>query len=688
MAFQPTPYTVPLGLATLLSGAIALYAGWAYRRRDVERRSVGLFALAMATVSFWSGTYAIQLSTVSLSAKVYWVRWANTATLVAPTIWLLFALAYADHEEWLTPRVYGLLLVEPVVGVVANWTTALGGLMWKDFGRVQPSSFYLLDRTLGPLFVAHAVYSYLLVLLGGLLIVAKVHRSSRMYRGQAALLVGGTALPLLTNVGYMVGLGPDHVNLTPVAFAGTGLAFAVAIFHYGLLDVIPVARKTVIESMHEGYLVTDETGTVVDANPAARAFLDAADESIVGRPVRDVFPATEDLLPERELDAEGEARTEITVSASGERRHLDVTATPLYQDDYVGTLAVLRDITERRRRERRFRKLIENASDLITVLDEDGTIVYQSPSVDPLLGYEHGETEGKSVFNRIHPDDREDLVAEFRRAVNDPEYTTRTEYRVRAADGEWRVHEMVGRNLLEDPDVEGFVVNARDVTERVERERALERTNERLERFASIVSHDLRNPLNVAEGYVELLEADGEAVEAIEDSHERMHRIIEDVLTLAREGAEVSDRDPVRLGALAEDAWDFVDTKDATLEVTDDGTVRADESRLSRALENLFRNAVEHGRRDVTITVGRIDDGNGGSDATDEAGFYVADDGPGLPDDELGSPFEMGVTGSGDGTGFGLAIVADVVEAHGWEITAGESESGGARFDITGLEVE
>jgi len=724
MAFQPTPYTVPIVLATLMSGAIALYAGWAYRRRSVELRSVGLFALAMVAVAFWGGTYAIQLSSVSLEAKVYWVRWANTATLVAPTTWLLFAMAYADHEEWLTPRIYALLLVEPIVGFVANWTTLLGGLMWRGFARVQPSSFSLLERTLGPLFVTHAVYSYVLILLGGLLIVAKVHRSPRMYLGQAALLIVGAALPLVTNVGYMLGLGPKHVNPTPVAFAGSGLAFAVAIFHYGLLDVIPVARDTVIESMHEGYLVIDETGQVIDSNSAAKGFLDATDESIVGRPIRSVFPAAEDLLTSQALETEGEVRTETTVSANGDRCHLDVMATALSNDEYVGTLFVLRDITERRRRERRFRKLIENSSDLITVIDEDGTIAYQSPSIERLLGYDPDDLEGTSVFERIHPADREELVAEFRRGLEDDEHTTRTEYRVQAADGEWRVQEMIGRNLLEDPDVEGVVVNARDVTERVERERALERTNERLERFASIVSHDLRNPLNVAEGYVDLLEEESEAVEAIQESHERMHRIIEDVLTLAREGAEVSDREPVGLQDLAEDAWEFVDTKGATLEVTVDGTVRADESRLSRALENLFRNAVEHGstsprsqahedavkhgstsprsqahedavkhgRKDVTITVGRIvedgTDGTDGSDSTDAVGFYVADDGSGLPNEVADSAFEMGVTGADDGTGFGLAIVADVVEAHGWEITAGESESGGARFDITDVDLE
>ncbi|WP_436931307.1 ATP-binding protein [Halosimplex halobium] len=211
---------------------------------------------------------------------------------------------------------------------------------------------------------------------------------------------------------------------------------------------------------------------------------------------------------------------------------------------------------------------------------------------------------------------------------------------------------------------------------RAERE-ALERQNERLERLAGIVSHDLRNPLTVAKGRLELVadETDDEHVAAIERAHDRMETLIEDLLALAREGEGATDPEPVALAAAARECWEHVGTGDATLVVDAASTVRADPGRLQQLLENCVRNAVEHGGGDVTVTVGDCEDG-----------FYVADDGPGIPEDERERVFEAGYTSTDDGTGLGLNIVAGIAESHGWDVAVHESEGGGARFEFTGVE--
>lgn len=213
--------------------------------------------------------------------------------------------------------------------------------------------------------------------------------------------------------------------------------------------------------------------------------------------------------------------------------------------------------------------------------------------------------------------------------------------------------------------------------DRIEREQELQAQNERLEEFTSIVSHDLRNPLNVAEGYIDLYkeDPDSEHLEAVARAHGRMGALLDDLLELAREGADVSDLEPVQLAALCRDCWENVDTAEATLVVDSERTVQADRSRLAQLLENLVRNAVEHGGDDVTTTVGEID-----------GGFYVADDGEGIPADEREHVFEYGYSSQNEGTGFGLPIVQEIVKGHGWEIGVTESEAGGARFEITGLE--
>jgi len=210
-------------------------------------------------------------------------------------------------------------------------------------------------------------------------------------------------------------------------------------------------------------------------------------------------------------------------------------------------------------------------------------------------------------------------------------------------------------------------------------ERELERQNERLEEFVSAVSHDLRNPLEIATGYLELfeknLEDDGDHVdhlETVDRALERMSVLIEDTLTLAREGRRVDEFEDVLLEDVTAESWEAVDSDGARLEITTEETVSADKGRLRRVFENLFRNSIEHGGNVVTIEVG---------DLESAPGFYVADDGPGIPPGERDRVFERGYS-TGNTTGFGLAIVEKIVTAHGWAIDVTESERGGARFEI------
>ena len=239
-------------------------------------------------------------------------------------------------------------------------------------------------------------------------------------------------------------------------------------------------------------------------------------------------------------------------------------------------------------------------------------------------------------------------------------------------------------------------LNAAARTSRLhERSAELERQNDRLAEFASVVSHDLRNPLNVAQGRVELArdECDSEHLDAVAGAHERMDTLIADLLTLAREGERVSETEPVRLSAVVDSCWRTVETANATLTVEDDLWLRADESRLRQLVENLMRNAVEHGGDDVAIAVGVLGDGKGAgrkggaSDGTtDEVGFFVEDDGPGIPEADRDQVFDAGYSTSREGTGFGLRIVEQVATAHGWGVRVVEGRDGGARFEVTGVE--
>jgi len=205
----------------------------------------------------------------------------------------------------------------------------------------------------------------------------------------------------------------------------------------------------------------------------------------------------------------------------------------------------------------------------------------------------------------------------------------------------------------------------------------IKRQNERLEEFTSIVSHDLRSPLNVLMAAIELAEETGdpEEFERCRRAIERMDQLIDDLLSLARQGEMVADLEWVSLATIANDSWETVEGAQATLEIETEETIRADKNRLRELLENLFSNAIEHGGRDVTVRVADI-----------QSGFYVEDDGPGIPEDERESIFEPGYSTSPEGTGFGLSIVSSIAQAHGWDIHITSSVTGGVRIEFTGVE--
>jgi signal transduction histidine kinase len=226
---------------------------------------------------------------------------------------------------------------------------------------------------------------------------------------------------------------------------------------------------------------------------------------------------------------------------------------------------------------------------------------------------------------------------------------------------------------------------------RDEYEAELERRNERLDQFASVVSHDLRNPLNVAQMRLELAR-DGhgtdEHLSTVADAHDRMEALIQDVLELARTGETVGQTEPVGLASVAASAVANTGLDAASLTVEADARLVADRERLTTVFENLFRNAVEHASTgsdlpaddtasSVNVYVGPLDDG-----------FYVEDDGPGIPLHEQGRIFESGYSTDADGTGLGLAIVSGVADAHGWSVSVTNGAYGGARFEFRDVAFE
>jgi len=354
----------------------------------------------------------------------------------------------------------------------------------------------------------------------------------------------------------------------------------------------------------------------------------------------------------------------------------------IHLDSQNQFVVIARDITKRKESKHRLseerafiRQSLNALDDVFYVFDPDREIVRWNARLSELTGYadeEIAEMEPTDFFPNDHAPRIADAVEEI---FETGRTTVQADYLTKS--GERIPHELTGVRLTDsEGDVLGFAGVGRDLRDRREYERQLEQRNKRLEEFASIISHDLRNPLNVAQGRLDLAQddCDSKHLDAVGDAQSRIQQLIEELLTLAREGEIALNPEAVSLPDLAQESWQGVMTEDAVLSIEEEATVWADESSLRQIFENLFRNAIEHSGQNVTVRVGLLDE---------EDGFYVADDGPGIPAIERTTVFKSGVTTSEDGIGAGLSIVMRVADAHDWDVRVTESSDGGARFEIT-----
>jgi PAS domain S-box-containing protein len=338
----------------------------------------------------------------------------------------------------------------------------------------------------------------------------------------------------------------------------------------------------------------------------------------------------------------------------------------------------------------RFAALFENVPDAALqyrVVDGRPVVDQVNSAFVRVFGYDPEAAVGEPVTSLLVPADDRDAARELHAAVTNGE---RIDDDVRRrTDGGTRRFLLRSVPFADDDETQSGYFIYTDVTAMKERERELERQNERLDAFTGVVSHDLRNPLSVARGYADLAAQTGDASHVAEviDQLDRMDTMLDELLTLASQGEVVGDTERVDVETVARRAWSHVETGDATLSVdVDQQAVDADAGRLQELLENLVRNSVEHGAGSDARSAA-ADGGANGLSVTvgalvDDDGFFVADDGVGIPESDRDAVMEMGYSTASDGTGFGLGIVSEIARAHDWSVAVTESRDGGARFEV------
>ncbi len=465
------------------------------------------------------------------------------------------------------------------------------------------------------------------------------------------------------------------------------------------------------EQSRLGVIEWDENFETVRVNDSAEEILGYAEQELLGESWDRLVPTTDhdgpDDLASSLLDAEGGYRSTIqNIRKDGERIVCE-WHNRVVTDDAGRVVAVFsqcQDVTDRKERKQAITNLHDVAADLAECESRNELYETTVEATNAMPAFDHAGIalqdggklqvqrasdidiveEASDCFEKIAtPRSTDPLVINEFESADDCEIASL----IHIPLDDQRVFQVYSTQPGAFEDKEGQMAEllAQHMKNELERlsyrrdleakKAKLEEQNDKLDEFISVVSHDLRNPIQVISGSLELAAETGneEYFERCRSASERMEQLIDDLLTVAREQERDIETETVDIATEARNCWQTVDTADATLEIDIDRQISADRSRLNQLLENLFHNAIEHAGDNVTVTVGKLEDGHG---------FHIADDGDGIPETRREEVFEFGYTGSRNGTGLGLSIVAQVAEDHGWTIRATESNTGGAEFDV------
>ena len=429
--WQYTPYIIPLLIAAAMCLALAFVA---WRRRHAP--GAAPFIWLMLAVAEWSLVYALQLSSANLEAKLLWAKFRYIGILSVPTAWLVFILQYTHRTERLTRRNLILLTIVPLIALLLVWTNELHRLIWTNVRLEESGSLLVWDASHGLGFWSHAAYSYLLILSGTFLLLQALARSPHLYRGQAGAMLVGALAPLIGNLLSTFDLVSFPLDLTPFGFTVAGLAAIWGSMRFRLLDIVPVARDAIIESIGDGVIVLDAQSRIVDLNPPAQRILGLSASDALGLPVTEVLADYTDLV-ERQHDTPP-THTEIalwiepgddTLSKGKVQRFYDLRISPLNDRHgrFIGRVIVLHDITARKQVEVSLdaqKQLFDNLVAVARVTAEqptlEATLQHTLDMAASLTAAEYGSlflfdeaggvTHSIVALGEVKPDDLQDRV--------------------------------------------------------------------------------------------------------------------------------------------------------------------------------------------------------------------------------------------------------------------------------------
>jgi PAS domain S-box-containing protein len=400
MQWQSNPYFIPLIIAGLISLVNALVVA---QRRSLAG-SLPLLGMLLA-LSWWSFTYAFELASANQAWQIFWAKLEYLGIVCVPPLFLLFTLEYAQYRDVLNRKsIYWIWLI-PAVTLLLVWTNDFHGLIWSEVGQKNAGDFYLLSLGHGLAFWVWTAYSYAFLLLGSYILIRRAISSPPELKPQSYILVFGAAITLIGNVIYLAGLSPiPDLDPTPITFIISMIAYSIGLFRFGILDIMPIAGETVLESLDNVVIVIDDADRIVFINQAFEYYTGADSKTFIGKHASSlsIWPGLGKLVA-----SQAKMRGEVVMTFDGrEPVYFDTrVSTVRWKSQRLGRACILEDVSERRRAEKSAFGISDESlfsNDNIPVIfvlrSQDEKIIEVNRSFILDLGYERKDVVGQSLL--------------------------------------------------------------------------------------------------------------------------------------------------------------------------------------------------------------------------------------------------------------------------------------------------
>jgi PAS domain S-box-containing protein len=707
MSFQAILYLTILAAATIISILLAFYT-WQHRQTTGAKP----FSLMMLALFEWSLAYLLQIISPDLASQAFWNKITYFGIVTTPTLWFLFSLEYTERKSWITrTRLIGLFIL-PIITLLVIWTNDAHHWFWTTDGKlVRDGDVLLRSAENGFWFWVHAIYSYLFILAGTVMVVRALLRWPSQYRGQMAWILLAVFAPWIFNVIQIFKLLPIVIDLTPFAFTLTGVGMAFALFMHHLLDLAPIARDVIIEGMQDGIIVLDSSNRIVETNKAIHHILNIPEnQTLIGKKLADAIFQWPKLVKHSENASRME--DEIALGIGMDQNWVGLTSLPLQdkKNNDVGRLIIIRDITSRKKAEEQVRKLsraVEASPTSIVITGMDGNIQYVNPKFTQVTGYTLDEAFGKNP-NILKTDQTPvGTYSDLWKTISEG-HEWSGEFCNRKKNGElyW---ELASISPIHDEDglITHYVAVKEDITEwkraqeslSIAYDQALEASRAKSQLLAR-VSHELRTPLGGILGYAELLrdgnlgeikEEQKEAVKSILQSVDHLTTMVNELLDEAQIQANTTilkekTYSPAILLEQATSGFEIMAEKKGlgfatSIDPNLPESLYGDEHRIRQILINLIGNAIKF-TQEGEVRV-RLE-----YHAPEHWAIQVTDTGLGIPNESQASIFEPfqqvrnDITSENRGIGLGLSITKQLVELMGGRIMLESKIGQGSSFSV------